>query len=419
MALRGRTAAFIGVSAALVLGVVGTIASAVVSGHDSARTVTWWLPNWDTPIATELVAQFEAENPDLTVRMVETTVDTIANKVSVALDSGDTPDVITELASRTRTYVRENQLADLSDLFGPQMPREDFISGALDAVSSGGAVHAVPYRWDCIALIYNKDLLAGAGITGPPTTWADFAADAKAVTAGDVAGVAWPMGGTPNDLVNRFLGFALSAGATVEDGVPRLTTESSRAALEVVASSVADGWASRSSLEVDNTEVRELFINGRVGMYVGGVFDVQLQLDAGMNVGTAVTPGPAGPGMQGADGWGYVVPAEAPNTEGAKRLVAFLSRPANMARLTSTYPARISAADDPRFHDEYRQAHYEQLTEHSVPTPNDPAWVSMIPSVAGTIQSVALGESTPDEGARAIQAEADRVLGPAGAGGGR
>ncbi|WP_219417590.1 ABC transporter substrate-binding protein [Pseudonocardia nigra] len=400
-------------SAALVLGVVGTIASAVVSGRDPSTTVTWWLPNWDTPIATELVAQFEAENPDLTVRMVETTLDTMANKISVALDSGDTPDVITDLVSRTRTYIRSDQLADLSDLYGPDMPREDFVHGALDAVSSGGATYAVPYRWDCISLIYNKDLFAAAGISEPPATWSEFVADAETLTSGDVAGVAWPMNGSPNGLVNRFLGFAMSAGATVEDGVPQLTVESSRAALEIVGSSVAEGWASRSSLEVDNTEVRELFINGRVAMYIGGVFDVQLQLDAGMNVGTAVTPGPGGPGMQGADGWGYIVPAEAQNIDGAERLVAFLSRPANMARLTSTYPARISAAEGERFHDEYRQAHWVQLTEHSVPTPNDPAWVGMIPSVYSTIQSVALGQSTPEDGARAIQAEADRLLGPA------
>ena len=412
MAIRGRSAAFIGVSAAMVVAVVATIAVAVVSGGDSSRTVTWWLPNWDTEVAQELLAEFEAENPDLTVQTVETTADTMANKVSVALDSGDTPDVITDLVSRTRTYIRADQLTDLSGLYDPGMPREDFINGALDAVTKDSATYAVPYRWDCISLIYNKDLFAAAGIDAPPATWPEFIADAQALTTDDVAGVAWPMSGTPNDLVNRFLGFAMSAGATVEDGVPHLDVASSQAALEIVGSSVAQGWASRSSLEVNNTEVRELFINGRVAMYIGGVFDVELEREAGMNVGTAVTPGPDGPGMQGADGWGYIVPAEAKNVDGAKRLVAFLSRPDAMARLTSTYPARVSAAAGERFHDEDRQAHYEQLTEHSVPTPNDPAWVSMIPSVYSTIQSVALGESTPADGARAIQAEADRLLGP-------
>lgn len=414
MRIRGRTAAFIAVTAAAVLGVAGTFVYTVSSRSDASQTVTWWVPNWDTPIATRLVDQFEAQNPDLSVEMVETTSDTMANKISVALDSGTTPDVITELASRTRTYAGKNQLADLSGMYGPDMPRDDFIPGALAAVSAGGGIYAVPYRWDCISLIYNKDMFAAAGITAPPATWDEFVANGKALTSGDVAGIAWPMSGAPGDLVLRFLGFAMSAGATIQDGVPHLSVDSSQAALQILGSSVAEGWGSRSSLEVDNTEVRELFINKRVAMYIGGVFDVQEELDAGMNVGTALTPGPSGPGMQGADGWGYIVPAAAPNADGAKRLVAFLTRPDTMASLTSTYPARISAAGADRFHDEYRAAHYEQLTEHSVPTANDPAWVSMIPTVYSTIQAVALGQTTPADGARAIQAEADRLLGPNG-----
>jgi multiple sugar transport system substrate-binding protein len=414
MHIRGRTAAFIGVSAVVVLGIVGTVVYTVNSGGDTSKTVTWWVPNWDTPIATQLVDEFETQNPDLTVEMVQTTSDTMANRISVALDSGNTPDVITELASRTKSYVAKNQLTDVSDLYGPDMPREDFISGSVEAVSNGDKTYGVPYRWDCISLIYNKDLFAAAGISEPPATWAEFVADAKALTSGDVVGVAWPMSGAPNDLVLRFLGFAMSAGATIQDGIPHLDVDSSRAALEILGSSVAEGWGSRSSLEVDNTEVRELFINKRVAMYIGGVFDVQEELKAGMNVGTALTPGPSGTGMQGADGWGYIVPAQAPNADGAKRLVAFLAQPEKMATLTSTYPARISAAVGDRFHDQYREAHYRQLTEHSVPTANDPAWVAMIPSVYSAIQSVALGQSTPEVGARAIQAEADRLPGPTG-----
>ncbi|GAA5137631.1 ABC transporter substrate-binding protein [Pseudonocardia adelaidensis] len=414
MRIRGRTAAFIGVTAAMVLGVAATIAYSVGTGRDPSRTVTWWVPNWDEPVATELVQEFEAQNPDLSVEMVETTSDTMANKISVALDSGDPPDVITELASRTRTYIAKGSLADLSDLYGPDIPRSDFIPGALDAVTNDTGTYAVPYRWDCVALIYNKDLFAAAGIAGPPTTWAELVADARKLTSGDVTATAWPMSGAAEDLVRRYLGFALSAGARVENGVPRLDLASSQAALEIVGGSVAEGWASRSSLEVDNTEVRELFINGRIAMYLGGVFDVQQQLDAGMNVGTALTPGPDGPGLQAADGWGYLVPAEAKNPAGARRLVEFLARPANMARLTITYPARISAGGAPQFHDQYRQPHYEQLAEHSVPPPNDPAWVAMNPFVYSTIQAVALGRTTPAAGARAIQAESDRLLGPTG-----
>lgn len=414
MGIRPRTAAFIAAAAVVALIIVGTIIYTTRSNHDASGPVTWWVPNWDVPIATELVAAFEKENPGLTVEMVETTSDTMANRISVALDSGNTPDVITELVSRTQTYVAKDQLADLSGLFGEDMPRDDFMNGTLDATSGENGTYGIPFRWDAIALIYNPEMLAAVGAK-PPTNFEEFVAAGQAVAAQDeAAGVAWPMNGTPSDLVGRFTAFALSAGATVKNGALQMDVESSTAALEIVGGSVAEGWASPSSLEVDNTGVRELFINKRIAMYVGGVFDMQLISDAGIPAASAVIPGQDGPGMSEANGWGYIVPAKSDNIEGAKKLVAFLTRPENMATLTSTYPSRLSAATGERFHDKLREAHFQQLTEHTVPAPNSPEWVLMAPFIYGVIQAVALGTTTPEDGAQEIQDEADRVLGANG-----
>lgn len=414
MGIRPRTAAFIAAAAVVALIIVGTIIYTTRSNHDASGPVTWWVPNWDVPIATELVAAFEKENPGLTVEMVETTSDTMANRISVALDSGNTPDVITELVSRTQTYIAKDQLADLSGLFGKDMPREDFMNGTLEATSGENGTYGIPFRWDAIALIYNPEMLAAVGAK-PPTNFEEFVAAGQAVAAqGEAAGVAWPMNGTPSDLVGRFTDLALGAGATVKNGALQMDVKSSTAALEIVGGSVAEGWASPSSLEVDNTGVRELFINKRIAMYVGGVFDMQLISDAGIPVASAVIPGQDGPGMSEANGWGYIVPAKSDNIEGAKKLVAFLTRPENMATLTSTYPSRLSAATGERFHDKLREAHFQQLTEHTVPAPNSPEWVSMAPFIYGVIQAVALGTTTPEDGAQEIQDEADRVLGANG-----
>lgn len=412
MARRTRTYAVIGAFVVVAVVVVGAIVLSSRSAGDGDReTVTWWVPNWDRQVAGELVEQFEEENPDLVVELVETTADTLANRVSVALESGDTPDVITELASRTRTYIGNDQLADLTGLYDGEMPTDDFIPGALDAVSTDDGIFGVTYRWDAVALLYNEDLFAEADVEAP-TTWDEFEEVARQITEETgVYGAGWPMNGNPHDLVLRFMGFALSGGTEVVDGEPQLTPESTERALEIVGQSVADGWASPSSLEVDNTGVRELFINGQVGMYIGGVFDVNEIQDAGVNVRTAVTPGAEGPGTQLADGWTYIVPQDAPNMDGAERLVQFLGSPSSMESLTLTYPARDSAAENPRFHDEYREPHYLQVSEYSVPPANDPGWVSMVPYVYSEIQAVALGDSSAADAAADIVAESDRVLG--------
>lgn len=414
MAVKPRTAVLIGVAGVAVAAVVATVAINAARGAGSGDgTVTWWVPDWDYDVATELVAEFEAENEGIEVELVQTTGDTVANRTSVALESGNVPDLITESISRVRTYADNGQLADLSDMFGNDgLPESDFAVGLLDSLSVDGAVYAVPYRWATNALIYNPELLAAAGIGEPPTTFEEFVEDAKALTSGDVVGTAWPMSGDPRDFVLRFLDFAFSAGATVTDaGAPALTEESVQAAVEILGTSVAEGWASPSSFELDNTGIRELFLQGRVAMYPGGVFDVDEALNAGAPVATAGLPGLDGPGTAQGLGWAYIVPEASANQENAKRLVAFLARPENMAAITATFPARISASDDPRFATPERQAFSEQLGERSIPAPTDPRWTAVQQQVYDAISEVALGRVSVEDASSTIMTTVSEALG--------
>ncbi len=403
MAMKPRTRAIAGVAGVLVLGVAGTIVYNVASGSDdTAGTVEWWVPDWDYDGAVDLVAEFESQNPDLKVELVKTTGDTVANRTAVALDSGNVPDVITESIARVRTYVEKDQLADVSDLYGDDLPTDDFAPGLVDSLTFDGSTYAVPYRWATNALIYNPDLFAAAGIDEPPATWDEFVADAKLLTSGDVVGTAWPMSGEPSDLTLRFLDFALSDGATIEDGSPVLTEDSVEASLELIGSSIVDGWASPSSFELDNTAIRELFLQGRIAMYPSGVFDVTEALDQGAPIATALLPGPDGAGTAQGVGWAYIVPQASENQDAAKQLVSFLAEPENMAALTVTFPARISASEDPKFQTPERQAYAEQLAEHSVPAVNSPAWTASVQSVHDQIQEVALGRKSVAEAGAAI-----------------
>jgi multiple sugar transport system substrate-binding protein len=412
MTIRPRTAALFAVVVVVVLGVAGVIVRNVTqSSASSSGTVTWWVPDWDWDGATKLVKQFESENSSLHVEMVKTTGGTVANKVSVALDAGNTPDVITESIARTKRYNDKGQLADLTSLYDANMPASDFAARLIDTLTVDGKTYAVPYRWATNALIYNTDLFAKAGISGPPTTWQEFVDDAKKLTTSTVAGTAWPMQGDPSDLTLRLLDFALQDGTTIQNGTPKFTKSSVEHALQLMGTSVVDGYATKSSFELNNTGIRDLFLQGRVAMYLGGVFDADTAVSQKFPVGTAIAPGPSGPGVQEGVGWDYIVPKAAKNLEGAKKLVSFLGRPENMASLTMTFPARVSAARDAKFQTDVRKPFADQLAKYSIPAPNDPRWTAMIPFVHDTIQQVALGSKSPQDAAAAIMAEAEKSLG--------
>ena len=404
MALKARTAALLGLAVVAVAAIATTVIVNVSKNSASGgNAVTWWVPDWDYQGAVTLVADFEKQHPDITVELVQTTGNTVANRTAVALDSGNVPDVITESIARVRGYANKHQLADISGLFGADIPKDDFAPGLIDALTIDGGTYAMPYRWATNALIYNPKLFAAAGIDAPPATWAEFVADAKTLTSGEVVGTAWPVQGDPSDLTLRFLEFAVSGGATISNGIPALTADSTEAAVQMLGGSIADGWASPSSFELDNTGIRELFLQGRVAMYPGGVFDVAEAQKQGAPIATALLPGPHGPGTGLGVGWAYIVPEASTHQDAAKELVSFLAQPTNMAALTLTFPARISASEDPKFQTPERVAYAEQLARYSVPAPNDPRWTAAIQSVHDQIQTVALGRETAAIAATSIQ----------------
>ncbi|MFI6698956.1 ABC transporter substrate-binding protein [Streptomyces sp. NPDC050509] len=403
MAMMPRTRLFLGVVIAAICTIAGTTTYNVVQSGARANTVAWWVPDWDYKKATGLVKQFEQQHPGIVVDLVQTTGDTVANRTSVALDSGNAPDVITESLSRVRGYVGKGQLANVSGLYDTTMPVNDFAPGLVDSLTFEGGTYAVPYRWATNALIYNPRLFAAAGIDSPPRTWAEFEKDAKRLTSGNVVGTAWPMQGDPNDLTLRFLDFAISGGTKITNGSPRFTEKSTESALKLIGGSIREGWASRSSFELDNTGIRELFLQGRIAMYPAGVFDVDTAAEQGAAVGTALLPGPDGPGTAQGVGWGYIIPKASRHQEAARQLVRFLAQPKNMAELTVTFPARTSASEDARFTTPQRRPYVEQLAHHSVPAPNDPRWTATVQAVHDKIQEVALGRTTPADGAVQIQ----------------
>src|SRR4051794_29637000 len=60
--------------------------------------------------------------------------------------------------------------------------KSDFEASALQTGTYKGNLYSLPYLVHNLVLYYRTDLFKQAGITQPPTTWAEYAADAKKLT---------------------------------------------------------------------------------------------------------------------------------------------------------------------------------------------------------------------------------------------
>ena len=132
-----------------------------------------------------------------------------------------------------------------------------------------GGTYGVPYTFHGETLYYNKALFAKAGITAPPTTWAELDADADKLVASGVAAISF--GGTVNWHVMRMMDAILEAtcGAEKNDGLMAMKLDWSKEECATQAFQEFHKWTSKYFLRpfmgIDNNQAFNLFLQGRVG----------------------------------------------------------------------------------------------------------------------------------------------------------
>jgi len=148
--------------------------------NDAPQVSVWgWYPNMAT-----VVDNFNKAHTDVQVcwNNVGQGADEYT-KVQTAISAKKgLPDVVMLEADHLSSYAIQDALVDLVP-YGANDIKANFSEGAWKDVSQGSKVFAVPVDGGPMALIYRTDVFKKYGITTPPTTWTEFAADAAKVKA--------------------------------------------------------------------------------------------------------------------------------------------------------------------------------------------------------------------------------------------
>lgn len=158
--------------------------STAAAAPDGPLTV--WVMGDATTNFDKLVAPF-TQSTGIQVKTVAIPWDSIDQKMTTAVASGDGPDVVQVGLSKLRTYADTGALLTLDDatIAGyPNLASSNFVDGvAGTATAIGGKVMSVPWISDTRVLFYRSDILSAAGISQPPATWDELRADAKTLAA--------------------------------------------------------------------------------------------------------------------------------------------------------------------------------------------------------------------------------------------
>lgn len=162
----------------------GAKGSSPATAKDSAagpvKLTYWaWAPNLD-----KVVALWNTSHPDIQVTVEkQASGDDLLTKVITASKAGGGPDLLQAEYQALPTLVSNDVLADVTKQAGSASDK--FAPGLWKQVTLGtDAVYAVPQDSGPLMFYYRKDLFKKYGLT-VPTTWDEFAADARKLRTED------------------------------------------------------------------------------------------------------------------------------------------------------------------------------------------------------------------------------------------
>ncbi|AKV86466.1 sugar ABC transporter substrate-binding protein [Microbacterium sp. CGR1] len=183
------------------LALSGCTADSSGSGDGGDTSMTLWHNSTTGPgveFWEQTVADFEKDNPGVTIDIQSIQNEDLDGKLQTALNSGDAPDIFLQRGGgKMAAMVKAGQLKDLTDAIdGPaadEIPDASYSANSLD-----GKIYAMPVAVLPGGLFYSQDLFDQAGITGNPTTLEELEVATEALKAEGIDPIAlgakdaWP-----------------------------------------------------------------------------------------------------------------------------------------------------------------------------------------------------------------------------------
>ena len=396
---------------------LGAACAALTAASAWAETKVQLVEVITSPQRTEFLksqlAEFEKANPDIKVEVISLPWSQAFEKFLSMVQAGETPDLVEMPERWVGLYANNKQLEDL----GPYMKDWDEAATLGERAKQFGSTvnntqFMIPYGYYVNAMFWNKKLFAEAGLSGPPQTMDEFAADAKKIS----------------ELGNGKYGYCLRGGAGAfgsiqqflnnmngkpgyfnADGTSTFNEEGSVKGLQMMQDIYKNGWAPKDAVSWGFNEIV-------TGFYTGTCAMLNQDPDALIGVAEkmkaedfAVAPWPVGPSGKAYPSLGYAgwaMLSDSPSKKETWKVMSFLldnKQNLGWAKTVGVLPIHNGADQDEYFKTEQFKGWFEELSNPekyefvTPPTHLENLGVFYDSMVPTGFQEVLLGKKTPKE----------------------
>jgi multiple sugar transport system substrate-binding protein len=345
-----RSAAFIGSVVFSLLVLAGCSSGSNSSDNNAGKgkgpvpepksPVTVTFSSWvgTTPAMQKLADNFHKLHPNITIQFQDVTADNSQQKITTQIAGGNPPDAAFVDAGAVAGFAGREAIVNLDDYISRSawVKPSAYVPAFKQFVTYKGSMYGLPFEGESTSMFYNKDMFAAAGITHPPTTWAELQADAAKLT--NPAKKQYGIEMFASESAYYWYPFLYQAGGQ------QLSADGKRVVFNSPQGKEAANfyvglvkYAPKQYLNSNSYDGRIAFEHGQVGMYMAGNWlAATLQDDAPEFMGHwATAPLPKGPaGCATTLAGDALVLFKTDHNDAAWKWIEYLSKPEIIAEWT-------------------------------------------------------------------------------------
>lgn len=317
--------------------------------------IQWWAPELPDGSFRGIMDEFEAQNPDIKVKLISGPYSSTRDQIVIGAASGTLSDVVGLDGAWVNDLAKQGAIAPLDEL----MSSTDFDPEKVaDIIKVNGSSYMFPVASFVYPIFINLDMLKEAGIDTVPSNRTEFMEAAKKLTNKDKNQYGWvlPLSlQAPNGVQNDIMSWVWASGQSMlKDGQPDLTNEHVVSALKYIESMYKEGVISPGSFAKKEQDKVEEFVNGRVGMMISTLAHINMIRERNPDLNFTISDFPAEDGYTGRKGlpyaaWGIGVSESSENKAEAWKLVSYLMSPdvnSKLVSIANAFPGNVEAKPD-------------------------------------------------------------------------
>ncbi|MBC9727943.1 ABC transporter substrate-binding protein [Streptomyces sp. TRM68367] len=398
----------------------GSAASAAAASFKGRGPITYVAGKDTTGTVQTILNRWNKQHPKQKVTFIQLPTDADSQRQQMIQNAETKSDAYTVLATDvvwTSEFAAHQWIEPLP---ATQFPLQKMLKPVVETGKYRGKLYAVPFNSNGELLFYRTDLLKKAGITRPPSTWAEMTADcAKVKKLPEAKSMSCYAGQFQQyeGLTVNFAEAVNSAGGVITDanGKPDVDTPQAKKGLDFLVNAFKDGTIPKAAITYQEEDGRQAFQSGKL-IFLNNwpyVYSLAEKSKIAGKFAVAPLPGLNGPGVSSLGGSNLALSSFAKNKATALDFMKFLTNEENStyflkkASLPSPYASLYdSAALDKQY--PYLSDLKASIT-HAVPRPRVVQYGQVTQAIQKEVYAALTGKKSSAQALKDLQADLQKL----------